>query len=211
MPIIVGGTGLYVNSLIYEIDYTEIKVDEKYRKQLENIAETEGLRKLYDKACKIDPDAMRIISQNDKKRILRVLEIYHDTGKTKTELEILSRKNEVPYDYRVFAIDIPREILYKRIDARVDLMIKNGLIDEVKQLLQKYKNFPTAMQGIGYKEIKEYLDGSISIEKAIEKIKKESRNYAKRQITWFKKNQGTIWLNGEIEQKQNVKIIQENL
>ena len=90
-------------------------------------------------------------------------------------------------------------------------MIKNGLIDEVKQLLQKYKNFPTAMQGIGYKEIKEYLDGSISIEEAIEKIKKESRNYAKRQITWFKKNQETIWLNGEIERKQNVKIIQENL
>ena len=211
MPIIVGGTGLYANSLIYEIDYPEIKRDESYRKELENIAENEGLDGLYNEACEIDPNAMKIISKNDKKRILRVLEIYHDTGKTKTELEIESRKNEAQFDYKVFAIDIPREILYKRIDDRVDLMIQQGLIDEVKKLLTKYKEFPTAMQSIGYKEIKEYLYGNITIEEAIEKIKKESRNYAKRQITWFKKDEKTIWLNGLNDKEQNVQIIQENL
>ena len=194
VPIIVGGTGLYVDSLIYGIEYPNIEFDENYRKKLEKRAEKEGLEKLYEEARKIDPQAMEKISRNDQKRILRVLEIYNATGKTKTEQEIESRKNEVKYDYRVFAINMDREKLYDRINKRVDIMIQKGLIEEVKNLLKKYNEFPTAMQGLGYKEVVEYLQGKVLKEDMIENIKRESRRYAKRQITWFKKNKQTIWI-----------------
>ena len=211
-PIVIGGTGLYANSLIYGIEYSNIKLDEEYRKQLEKIAGSEdGLQKLYDEAMRIDSEAIKIISKNDKKRIIRVLEIYHSTGKTKTELEIESRKNGVKYDYKVFAIDMDREILYDRINRRVDIMIENGLIKEVEGLLAKYKQFPTSMQGLGYKEVVEYFDGKLTREEMIEKIKQESRRYAKRQLTWFRKNKETIWLNGLNDIQDNINIILEEV
>lgn len=193
-PIIVGGTGLYVDSLIYGIEYQDIELDENYRKELEDRANNEGLEVLYNEANEIDPQAMEKISINDKKRIIRVLEIYKATGKTKTQQEIESRKNGVKYDYRVFAINWDREKLYERINKRVDIMIEQGLIQEVQVLLQKYTEFPTAMQGLGYKEVVEYLKGDITKEEMIDKIKLETRRYAKRQITWFKKNKQTIWI-----------------
>ena len=194
VPIVVGGTGLYVDSLIYGIEYQEINFDEKYRNELEKRVEKEGLEKLYNEAKKIDPQAIEKISQNDKKRILRILEIYKATGKNKTEQEIESRKNEGKYDYKVFAINMDREKLYERINKRVDIMIENGLIQEVEELLKKYNKFPTAMQGLGYKEVAEYLYNKCSKEEMIENIKRETRRYAKRQITWFKKNKQTIWI-----------------
>ena len=194
VPIVVGGTGLYVDSLIYGIEYQDIKFDEQYRKELENRAEQEGLESLYNEAKQIDPQAMEKISANDQKRILRVLEIYKATGKNKTEQEIESRKNGIKYDYKVFAINMDREKLYDRINKRVDIMIEQGLIQEVQDLLGKYEEFPTAMQGLGYKEVVEYLQGEISKEEMIDKIKMETRRYAKRQITWFKKNKQTIWI-----------------
>lgn len=200
-PIVVGGTGLYVDSLIYGIEYQEIKFDEKYRKELEDKALEKGLETLYKKAQEIDPEAMKKISCNDKKRIMRVLEIYKATGKTKTEQEIESRKKEVKYDYKVFAIDWERKKLYERINKRVDIMIENGLIDEVEKLLEKYKEFPTAMQGLGYKEVVEYLNGYLTKEEMIDKIKQETRRYAKRQITWFRKNKQTIWIGPQDLQK----------
>ena len=193
-PIIVGGTGLYVDSLIYGIEYQDIKLDENYRQYLEERVQNEGLQKIYEEAKKIDPKAIEKISQNDKKRILRILEIYKATGKNKTEQEIESRKNGIKYDYKVFAINWDREILYERINKRVDIMIEQGLIQEVEELLQKYNEFPTAMQGLGYKEVVEYLQGETTREEMIEKIKMETRRYAKRQITWFKKNKQTIWI-----------------
>ena len=147
-PIVVGGTGLYIDSLIYEIEYPEIKFDEKYREKLEKRVEKEGLDKLYEEAKKIDEKAALKISQNDKKRILRILEIYHATGKNKTEQEIESRRNEPEFDYHVFAINWDREKLYERIEKRVDIMINQGLIDEVKNIYNKYDKFPTAMQGL---------------------------------------------------------------
>ena len=206
-PIIVGGTGLYVDSLIYEIEYNDIKLDEEYRKKLEKIAEEQGLEELYKKAVEIDPEAMKKISQNDKKRIMRVLEIYHSTGKTKTEQEKESRKNPVEYDYRVFAINWDREILYQRINKRVDIMVEQGLIEEVKEILNKYDKFPTAMQGLGYKEVVDYLNGIYTKEEMIEKIKLETRRYAKRQLTWFRKNKQTIWLDGTNDIQNNINII----
>lgn len=210
MPIVVGGTGLYVDSLIYNINYYDVKIDEKYRNELEKIAKEDGLEKLYEIATKIDPEAMRKISKNDKKRIIRVLEIYKQTGKTKKELEVESRKTEIKYNFKIFAINIEREILYDRINKRVDEMINNGLIEEVREILKKYKEFPTAMQGLGYKETKEYIDGKITKEELINKVKLETRRYAKRQLTWFRKNKNIIWLDGKNTQEENLnKILEE--
>lgn len=211
-PIIVGGTGLYVDSLIYGIEYQDIKFDEEYRKKLEKIAEKEdGLDYLYNKAKEIDIKAMEKISQNDRKRIIRVLEIYKATGKNKTECEVESRKNEVKYDYKIFALNMDREILYERINKRVDIMIKNGLVDEVEKIIKKYDKFPTAMQGLGYKEVVEYLNGNLTQEEMIEKIKMETRRYAKRQLTWFRKNKQTIWIDAQKDKNENINIILKNI
>ncbi len=207
-PIVVGGTGLYVNSLIYGIEYQEMKFDEEYRNKLMDKAENpEGLEELWEKANKIDPEAMLKISKNDKKRIIRVLEIYNATGKNKTEQEILSRQNGVKYDFKVFGITMDREKLYSKINRRVDIMIEKGLENEVKNLVEKYTKFPTAMQGLGYKEVVEYFDGVLTRDEMIDKIKQESRRYAKRQLTWFRKNKETIWLDSENDMKNNIDII----
>ncbi len=208
-PIVVGGTGLYVDSLIYEIEYQDIKFDEEYRKKLEKQAKENGLNTLYEEAKKIDPEAILKISPNDQKRILRILEIYHATGMTKTEQEKKSREKEPEFDYKVYALNMPREKLYERINLRVDLMIKQGLIKEVEEIYHKYSEFPTAMQGLGYKEVVEYLKGNLTKEEMIEKIKQETRRYAKRQMTWFRKNKQTIWLDTENTLQNNLQIILE--
>ena len=139
------------------------------------------------------------------------MEIYHATGKTKTQQEIESRKKEVEYDYKVYALNWDRQKLYDRINKRVDLMIEQGLIDEVKNILKKYKKFPTAMQGLGYKEVVDYLNGVLTKEEMVEKIKMETRRYAKRQLTWFRKNKQTIWLNAEDDMQTNIKNILDNI
>ena len=191
VPIVVGGTGLYINSLIYNIEYNEIETDLSYREELNKLDN----ETLYKMAIEIDEEATKKVSQNDKKRLARILEIYKSTGKTKTELEKDSRK-ELEFDYKIFVLSMDREILYERINKRVDLMIDQGLIEEVKSLLEKYDEFPTAMQGLGYKEVKEYLDGRLTKEEMIEKIKQETRRYAKRQLTWFRQYKNAIWLDG---------------
>ncbi len=206
VPIIVGGTGLYIDSLIYEIEFQDIKIDLKYREELEKVVEEKGLEYVYKEACRIDPKAMGKISSNDQKRILRILEIYKQTGKTKTELDEKSRKDH-QYDYRVFAINMDRQVLYDRINRRVDIMLERGLVKEVEELCKKYNEFPTAMQGLGYKEVVEYLNKEISYEEMVEKIKQESRRYAKRQLTWFRKNKQTIWLDGLASTENNIDII----
>ena len=194
-PIIVGGTGLYADSMINGIEYPDMEFDDEYRNELmERSQDPEELLKLWNEANKIDPEAMLKISKNDRKRIIRVLEIYKATGKTKTQMEIESRKNGPKYDFKVFAVSMDRELLYDRINRRVDIMINNGLEDEVRNIIKKYNSFPTALQGIGYKEVVEYFDGKISREEMIDKIKQESRRYAKRQLTWFRKNKDIIWL-----------------
>ena len=209
VPIIVGGTGLYLEALIYNIEFNEIETDLEYRGNLEKIEKEEGLEKLYQMAEKIDKIAMQKISHNDKKRIFRVLEIYHSTGKTKTELEAESRKQESKYTYVLFGITMDREKLYDRINKRVDIMIEQGLIKEVENLLKKYKEFPTAMQGLGYKEVVEYLKGFTTKEEMIEKIKRETRRYAKRQLTWFRKYKDLKWIDGLDNIQNNINIILE--
>lgn len=212
VPIVVGGTGLYANSLIYGIEYANIEFDEEYRNRLLKLANTQkGLNDLYIKAKKIDEKAMEKISHNDVKRIVRILEIYHATGKTKTEQEEESRKNEVKYDYKIFGINMDRSRLYERINKRVDIMINKGLVQEVESLIEKYQKFPTAMQAIGYKEIVEFLENKTTKEEAIEKIKQESRRYAKRQITWFKRINNLVWLDGLENIQNNIHIILEGI
>ena len=210
-PILVGGTGLYVDSLIYGIEYNDIQIDEELRKKLEQIAKNKGLEYLYNKAKEIDEQAMEKISINDKKRIMRVIEIYEATGKTKTEQEKESRKNELKYDFKIFAIDMDRKVLYNRINKRVDIMIQNGLVHEVEQLIEKYSEFPTAMQGLGYKEVLEYINGKCTKEEMIEKIKMQTRRYAKRQLTWFRKNKQTKWIDGTNDMQNNIDIILEGI
>ncbi len=208
VPIVVGGTGLYIDTLVYGIEYPDIEFDEDYRNELMSRAETEdGLLELYEEAKKIDKEAMEKISPNDKKRITRILEIYKLTGKTKTEMERISRINGVKYDYRVFAINMDREKLYERINLRVDLMIKQGLVNEVKSIVKKYEKFPTAMQGLGYKEVVEFLNEEITENEMIEKIKQESRRYAKRQLTWFRKNKDIVWIDGLNSKEENINTI----
>lgn len=210
VPIVVGGTGLYIDSLIYGIEYPEMEFDEAYRTFLLQQMETEeGLQSLYEQALQIDPEAMKRISAKDKKRIVRILEIYKSTGKNKTEQEKLSRLKGVQYDYKVFAIDMERKMLYERIDKRVEVMLEQGLVQEVKDLREKYSCFPTAMQGLGYKEVVEYLENKCTYEEMTEKIKQETRHYAKRQLTWFRKNKQTIWLKAENGIQNNIDIILE--
>lgn len=210
VPIVVGGTGLYINSLVYGIDYPDMEFDEEYRNSLMEKASSEnGLNILYNEAVKIDPDAMKNISLKDKKRIIRILEIYKATGKNKTELEIESRKNGIKYDFKKFVINWNREKLYERINLRVDKMFEQGLIEEVRKWLQNYNKYQTAMQAIGYKEVIEYLDEKCSYDEMVEKIKLETRHYAKRQLTWFRKNNDYTWLSGENGNKKNIEIILE--
>ena len=206
-PIIVGGTGLYVDSLVYGIEYDEVEVDLEYRQKLEELTNEKGLEYVYNKAKEIDPQAMEKISVNDRKRIFRVLEIYNATGKTKTMQEIESRQKENPYDYYVFAINMERSKLYERINKRVDIMLEQGLIEEVKQVTEKYKHLPTAIQGLGYKEVIAYLNGEYTYEEMVEKRKIETRHYAKRQLTWFRKNKDITWLDGLDEKQNNINII----
>ena len=210
VPIIVGGTGLYVDSLIYGIDFQEMEFDKLYREELEQLVSEGKLPELYEKAKFIDPEAIEKISPNDKKRILRILEIYKATGKNKTEQNKESLKNGVPFNYVVFALDWERDELYNRINKRVDLMLEQGLIEEVQNLLEKYgTEMPTAMQGLGYKEVKQFFDRELTEDEMIEKIKQETRRYAKRQLTWFRKNKETIWLDAKSGLDENLKVIFE--
>ncbi len=211
VPIVAGGTGLYVDSLVYGIEYPDMEFDEEYRQFLMKQAETEeGLKELWRQAVVIDEEAMEKISPNDQKRIIRVLEVFKATGKNKTEQERLSRSKGVKYDFKMFALDMEREKLYERINKRVDMMLEQGLVQEVRNLKEKYHCFPTAMQGLGYKEVMEYLEEKYTYEEMVENLKKETRHYAKRQLTWFRKNKETRWLRAEdgIEQNMNI-ILQE--
>lgn len=195
-PIIVGGTGLYINTLVNGIEFLEIEGNTQYRDSLIKKGYEEGAKVLHDELKKVDPESAEVIDANNIRRVARALEIYKVTGKTKTQLDIESRK-EVKYDYIMFGLEWPREELYSRIDQRVDIMVKSGLIEEVKWLIENYKVSSTAMQGLDYKEVVEYLNGDISYEEMLEKLKIETRHYAKRQLTWFRKDTRIKWVTKE--------------
>ena len=196
LPIIVGGTGLYINTLVNGVEFADITHDDVYTEALMKRYEKEGIDSLFDKLQSVDPESAKVIDKNNVRRVIRALEIYHVTGKTKTELDRESIK-EVKYDYRMFGLEWQREELYDRINQRVDLMLQEGLVEEVKNLSQKYEISNTAIQGLGYKEVVEYLDGELTYDEMVEKLKLETRHYAKRQLTWFKRDKRIVWLRKE--------------
>ena len=163
VPIIVGGTGLYINTLVDGIEFADVPGDEEYRNELIEKGYREGAMSIYKELEKVDSESAKKIDPNNIRRVARALEIYKVTGKTKTQLDIESRK-EVKYDYRLFGMEWDRETLYNRIDLRVDKMIEAGLIDEVRNVTEKFKISNTAVQGLGYKEVIEFLNGNISYE-----------------------------------------------
>ena len=193
VPIIVGGPGLYINTLVDGIEFADVPGDEEYRNELIEKGYREGAMSIYKELEKIDSESAKKIDPNNIRRVARAIEIYKVTGKTKTQLDIESRK-EVKYDYRLFGMEWDRETLYNRIDLRVDKMIEAGLIDEVRNVTEKFKISNTAVQGLGYKEVIEYLNGNISYEEMIEKLKLETRHYAKRQLTWFRRDKRIKWI-----------------
>jgi tRNA dimethylallyltransferase len=205
-PILVGGTGLYINTLIDGIEFLDFESDLSFRNQLIKKAETEGAEVLHKELEYIDKDAANKIDANNIRRVARALEIYHVTGKTKTELDRESKK-EVKYNYKVYGIKLEREELYNRINLRVDKMIDQGLVNEVRELLDKYVLSKTALQGLGYKEVIKYLDGTISYDEMTEILKQETRKYAKRQLTWFRRDKRINWLEPENAVQEIIKEI----
>ena len=206
-PIIVGGTGLYIDTLVNGIEFKEIENDFEYREKMEKLAEEKGIDWLYEELKKVDIEAAQNIEKNNVRRVIRALEIYKVTGKTKTQLDRESIKG-TKYNYIVFGLLWDREELYNRINLRVDIMFKQGLLEEVKSLINNEGFSKTALQGLGYKEVVEYIEEKISYEEMIEKIKMETRRYAKRQMTWFKRNTNIIWLDAKDKVAMQKKVIE---
>lgn len=195
LPIIVGGTGLYINSLVYELQFAKVPPNEELRQRYEELANTYGNEYLHEKLSRIDEESSQRIHVADRKRIIRALEIYEETGKTMTEYNKNFRKETNKYDLAMVCLNMDRAQLYERINKRVDLMLNDGLVEEVKVILKMgYDKESVALQGIGYKEIIMYLDGQISFDRAVELIKQGSRNYAKRQLTWFRRDKRIHWV-----------------
>ena len=195
MPIMVGGTGLYIDSVANNIKFADVGSDEEYRSFLEQNANELGSGFVYNMLCEIDPESASKIDKNDVKRIIRAVEIYHISGVTKSEFEKKSRLEPSPYNVKMYCLNMERSVLYDRINRRVDLMFEMGLSDEVQSIIDMGVDMNcTAMQAIGYKETIKYLHGNETLEEAKEVIKKSTRNYAKRQMTWFRKNPDILWL-----------------
>jgi tRNA dimethylallyltransferase len=194
-PIIVGGTGLYINSLIFNYSFTGTYKDNDYRKSLEVLANEKGKKFVHNLLKDRDVDSYNKLYPNDLKRVIRALEVYKLSGKTIGELNKEQDIYDVPYNIHYYVLNMDRDKLYERINKRVDEMISSGLIKEVINLKEKgYNSNMQSMKGIGYKEILYYLDNKISLEEAINMIKQGSRNYAKRQLTWFRKDNRTKWI-----------------
>ncbi len=194
LPILVGGTGLYLDSVINNTKFSDADGDEEYRNFLYSLAEKEGNGAVHKLLEEIDKDSAEKIHENNLRRVIRALEIYKTTGKTMTEVNLESVREPL-YDALIIGLTMDRELLYERINKRVDIMLRDGLLDEVKALLDKgVDRNSTALQAIGYKELISYFDGETSLEEAIDKIKQESRRYAKRQLTWFRRNEKINWI-----------------
>lgn len=196
IPILVGGTGFYIQAVLYDIDFEENESDTSYREELERLALTKGSDYLHGLLAKVDPNSAKAIHPNNIKRIIRALEYIKLTGNPISAHNEEQRSKESPYNYKYFVLNRDRAKLYEIINRRVDVMIDNGLIDEVKNLLDMgYTKDMVSMQGLGYKEIIAYLEGEYSLNDAIDILKRDTRHYAKRQLTWFKRERDVLWVN----------------
>ena len=195
VPILVGGTGFYIQSVVYDIDFTENDADTSYREMLEELANEKGAEYIHDLLRQVDPKAAEEIHFNNVKRVIRALEFFQKTGAPISEHNQTEREKETPYDLSYFVLNDDREKLYERINLRVDKMIEDGLVEEVQKLIDMgcTRNM-VSMQGLGYKEIIDYLNGDISLEEAIYIIKRDTRHFAKRQLTWFRREKDVQWV-----------------
>ncbi len=195
IPIIVGGTGFYIQALLYDIDFTKEQGDAEYRRNLEKIAQEQGSTVLHEMLKEADPKAAEQIHEHNRKRIIRALEFYHLSGQRISEHNEAERQKESPYNFAYFVLNDDRERLYKRINERVDKMLEDGLVAEVKNLQMLGCNrHMVSMQGLGYKEILSYLEGEYGLEEAVYRIKRDTRHFAKRQLTWFRREREVIWV-----------------
>ena len=210
IPIIVGGTAFYIQALLYGIDFTEEEHDNSYRDQLGEMSNSEeGKISLHEMLQKIDPEYAKTVHYNNAKRVIRALEYHHFTGKKFSEYNEEQRMRNAEYDFKYFVLTDDRAVLYDRINKRVDIMASSGLLDEVTALY--HQNLPreyTSMQGVGYREVFEYLDGNCTYEEAIEEIKKNTRHFAKRQLTWFRKEENVTWVDKASFDRDDDKILE---
>jgi tRNA dimethylallyltransferase len=196
LPILVGGTGLYIDSILYNHYFTDANKDEEYRKYLDELANSKGKEYVHELLKDIDYSSYVKLHPNNLKRVIRALEVYKVSGKPFSDYEEESNEYKINYDVHYYVLTMDRERLYDRINKRVDIMLEMGLINEVRALKEKgYTPEMQSMKGIGYKEILYYLNGELTLEDAVEMIKQGSRNYAKRQLTWFRKNPRIKWIN----------------
>lgn len=208
IPLVVGGTGFYIQALLYDIDFTENDGDESYRRELEKKASDEqGALELYEMLRNTDPKSAQEIHPRNIKRIIRALEFYRQTGKKISEHNETQRQKESPYNYAYFVLNDERSRLYERIDRRVDLMMEQGLLEEVRALRERgVRKDYTAMQGLGYKELYAYLDGEYPLDEAVRIIKRDTRHFAKRQITWFKREKNVVWADRSVIGQDDEKL-----
>ncbi len=207
IPILVGGTGFYIQAILYDIAFTENQQEDSYRKELQKISQSpDGVHQLHEMLYKVDVISAQNIHENNVKRVIRALEYYHFTGEPFSEHNARERERKSPYDFYYVVLTMNREKLYQRINYRVDVMLKNGLVEEVKSLLAAgYGRNLVSMQGLGYKEIAAYLEGEYTLEEAVYKIKRDTRHFAKRQLTWFRREKEAIFFNkDEYDSKEQI-------
>lgn len=208
IPIIAGGTGFYIQSLLYDIEFSEENGDKTYRHMLEKKAETEGVTAIHNMLRQVDSKSADDIHENNLKRVIRALEYYHETGQKISEHNEQQREKESPYNFRYYVLNMDRDRLYERINLRVDIMLENGLVEEVEKLkAMGFDKKLVSQQGIGYKEIRDYVDGMCTYDEAVDTLKKNTRHFAKRQLTWFKREQQVKWLNYETFDNDKDKIL----
>lgn len=209
VPIIVGGTGLYINSLIYPYDFTDSPEDKGYREELTELAKDKGNELVHNMLKNIDPESFIRIHPNNIRRVIRALEVYRNTGKTISEYQRESKSRDMEYETAYIGLTMDRQLLYDRINLRVDKMFEAGLIEEVKKLKSMgYNKNMVSMQGIGYKEIFDFLDNKCTIEETKNVIKQSSRHYAKRQLSWFRRDEKIYWV--EVDKYQSFNEIIHN-
>ena len=195
IPIVVGGTGFYIQALLYDIDFTDNDNDTSFRAELESFAKEHGAEALHEKLREVDQKSAETIHANNIKRVIRALEFYQKTGMKISEHNETERQKESPYQFVYFVLNDDRQRLYERIELRIDQMLEQGLVDEVRKLKEKgYHKEMVSMQGLGYKEILAWLDGEISYEEAVYILKRDTRHFAKRQLTWFRREKDVIWV-----------------
>lgn len=196
IPVIVGGTGFYIQALLYDIDFEDNDNDMSYREELQRLAAEKGNSHIHDMLSKVDPESAEKIHENNVKRVIRALEFYRKTGMKISEHNETEAQKESPYNFEYFVLNDDRSKLYDRIDRRIDIMLEQGLEAEVRQLVSEgYSRELVSMQGLGYKEIIDYIQGRCSFDEAVYTLKRDTRHFAKRQITWFKREKQVTWVN----------------